>query len=189
MRQLSKAYAKDCLPLNANNGSASLSTFPLWSTQAQRQELFWGYSPDVRLAQIAQRMNKPILALETSGEQIKALTPSSQAEFDQAFDATLNAFESGKMQTELAQLHKSWQQNDWPAIVKLEQEMSASQPAFTARLVDQRNLLMVQKIDALHQEGKRVFVAVGALHMAGKAALPKLLQDRGYAVTQVPLRN
>ena len=107
--RLSKAYAKDCLLLNANNGSASLSTAPLLSTQAQRQALFWGYSPDARLAQIAQRMNKPILALETSAQHVKALAPSSQAEFDQAFEVTLTAFESGKMQAELAQLNKAWQ--------------------------------------------------------------------------------
>lgn len=53
----------------------------------------------------------------------------------------------------------------------------------------QRNVLMAEKINVLHEDGKRVFVAVGALHMAGKTALPKLLQDKGYAVTYVPLRQ
>ena len=67
--------------------------------------------------------------------------------------------------------------------------MTANQPAFAARLLDQRNMLMAEKINALHQEGKRVFVAVGAMHMAGKTALPKLLQDKGYIVKVVPLRN
>jgi uncharacterized protein YbaP (TraB family) len=67
--------------------------------------------------------------------------------------------------------------------------MTSSQPEFAQRLLDQRNVQMAQKIDALHQEGKRVFVAVGALHMAGKAALPKLMQERGYSVSTVPLRN
>jgi uncharacterized protein YbaP (TraB family) len=67
--------------------------------------------------------------------------------------------------------------------------MTANQPAFSARLLDQRNILMAEKIDALHQGGKRVFVAVGAMHMAGRTALPKLLQDKGYRVEFLPLKN
>jgi hypothetical protein len=187
--KLSKAYAKECLVFNATNVSSLPSTVPLVNSQAQRQSLFWGYSPDARLAQIAKRMSKTIVPLETLAQHITALAPESQLEFDSAFESVLTAFESGKIQTELVQLNKAWQQNDWQVIVQLEQEMTANQPAFSARLLDQRNVLMAQKIDRLHQDGKRVFVAVGALHMAGKTALPKLLQGKGYAVAFIPLRD
>jgi uncharacterized protein YbaP (TraB family) len=147
---LSKAYARECLAFNATNAPPSASTVPLVIAQAQRQSLFWGYSPDVRLAQVAKRMSKPILSLETSAQHISALAPASQLEFDSALESVLIALESGKIQTELVQLNKAWQQNDWQAIVKLEQEMTANQPAFSARLLDQRNVLMAQKIDRLH---------------------------------------
>jgi uncharacterized protein len=187
--RLRKAYAKDCLAGNAVGMLAAGATSPLLITQAQRLGLFSGFSPDSRLAQIAQRSGKPIVSLETVEQQIAALAPSSQAEFDQSFEATLTHFESGKMQAELLQLYNSWRQNDWPAIVKLEQDMTANQPAFAERLLNERNLRMVEKIHALHQEGKRLFVAVGALHMAGTTALPKLLRDKGYDVRFVSLRN
>lgn len=187
--KLSKAYAKDCLVFNAASISPLSSTVPLLNAQAQREALFWGYSPDARLAQIAKRTSKPIVPLEILAQHVTALVPASQAEFDNAFDSTLNAVESGEIQTELVQLNKAWQQNDWQAIVKLEQEMTTHQPAFAIRLLDQRNVLMADKIDVMHQDGKRVFVAVGAMHMAGKTALPKLLQDKGYAVAYIPLRN
>jgi hypothetical protein len=141
------------------------------------------------LAQIAQRTGKPIVQLETLEQQLALLAPKSQADFDAAFQLTLTEFESGKMQSDLAELNQAWRESAWQTFVKLEQGMTSSQPEFAQRLLDQRNVQMAQKIDALHQEGKRVFVAVGALHMAGKAALPKLMQERGYSVSTVPLRN
>ena len=189
LEKLRKAYAKDCVVFNAANISSIGAISPLFITQAQRQALFSGFSPDSRLAQIARRTGKPIVSLETLEQQIAALTPSSQAEFDQIFESALINFESGKMEAELLQLNMAWRQSDWPTIIKLEQDMTANQPAFAARLLDQRNMLMAEKINALHQEGKRVFVAVGAMHMAGKTALPKLLQDKGFIVKVVPLRN
>ena len=187
--KLSKAYARDCLAFNAASISPLSLTGPLLNAQAQRKALFWGYSPDARLVQIAKRTSKPIVSLETLAQHLTVLMPASQAEFDNAFDSTLNAVESGRLQTELVQLNKAWRQNDWQAIVKLEQDLTIHQSAFAIRLLDQRNLLMADKIDVIHQDGKRVFVAVGAMHMAGKTALPKLLQDKGYAVAYIPLRQ
>jgi uncharacterized protein len=189
LERLRKAYAKDCLPANAHQVGHAFSTLQLSVTQAQRQGLLSGYSPDSRLAQIAKRTNKPIIELETFEQHIKALTPASQSEFDELLESNLTLFESGKMQLSVTQVNKAWRENNWPVIVKLEAEARAETPKFAARLLDDRNDLMAQKIDALHQDGKRVFVAVGAMHMAGKTALPKLLQDKGYAVTYVPLRN
>lgn len=189
MDRLTKAYVKDCLILNGSSMSPQNGAGPLVNTQGQRQGLSWFFSPDSRLAQIAKRTGKPIVQLESMEQQVMALAPTSQAEFEQFLDAALNSFESGGMQTDLVQLNQAWQKNDWSVIVKLEQDLSSKLPAFAQRLGDQRNRLMVEKIDALHQSGKRIFVAVGALHMAGQAALPKLMQDIGYTVTFVPLRN
>lgn len=190
LERVSKAYARECLALDVTAVSAVSVTLPLLRTQAQRQGLFWGYSPDARLAQIARRTGKPIVQLETFEQQMAVLAPpKSQAEFDEAFQVTLNAIESGSMQSELSHLNQAWRQSDWQTFVKLEQEMTSIQPEFTQRLLDERNIQMAQKIDVLHREGKKVFVAVGALHMAGKTALPKLMQDMGYVVSVVPLRN
>lgn len=187
--RLGKAYGKDCLVFDAASIAPAFATAPLLLTQARRQVLFAGYSPDVRLAQIAQRTGKPIVQLETVVQQMSALAPKSQAEFDIRFEDALNDVESGKLQTDLLKLSTAWQQNAWPTILQIEREMTAKHPDLSVRLLDERNVVMVQKIDALHQDGKKVFVAVGALHMAGKSDLPKLMQDKGYEVTYVPMRN
>jgi uncharacterized protein YbaP (TraB family) len=119
LEKLSKAYAKDCLVFNASNISSIGAINPVFITQAQRQALFSGFSPESRLTQISLRRGKPIVSLETLEQQIAALTPSSQAEFDQFFESALMNFESGKMRTELLQLNMAWRQNDWSASLNL----------------------------------------------------------------------
>ena len=52
-------------------------------------------------------------------------------------------------------------------------------------LNDERNPKLAAGIDKLISSGKSVFAAVGALHMTGPKALPKLLQEMGYKVERV----
>ena len=42
-------------------------------------------------------------------------------------------------------------------------------------------------IAALHAKGKRLFVAVGSLHLVGPIGLPALLRARGFEVERVAL--
>ena len=58
--------------------------------------------------------------------------------------------------------------------------------AFLRRLNDDRNPGLADRIDALHGAGKRVFAAVGALHMTGAKGLPGLMAQRGYIVERLP---
>ena len=60
--------------------------------------------------------------------------------------------------------------------------------AMVKALNDERNPAMAERIDALHGEGQRLFVAVGALHMTGPKALPALLRARGFRVERVEFR-
>ena len=48
-----------------------------------------------------------------------------------------------------------------------------------------RNTALAARIDALHAAGQRLLVAVGALHMSGPEALPRLLAARGFEVKPV----
>ena len=52
-------------------------------------------------------------------------------------------------------------------------------------MLDERNPLMADKIDALHAGGQSVFTAVGSLHMIGPQGLPTLMAKRGYRVERV----
>jgi hypothetical protein len=53
------------------------------------------------------------------------------------------------------------------------------------RLLDDRNPGLAEGIARLHDQGQRVFGAVGALHMVGPTGLPALLAARGFRVTPV----
>ena len=56
---------------------------------------------------------------------------------------------------------------------------------FLWRLNDSRNLRMVERLQTYLEQGN-VFVAVGALHLAGENSLLRLLEARGYTVVPVP---
>jgi uncharacterized protein len=185
LERLQKAYLKDCIKADP----AQLFTLPLLASQASRQGLFWGYGPDARLMQIAKRSGKPIVQLETIDQQINAMAPQKQSEFDEQINATLTSFENGESLKHLATLAKAWQTNDLQTFATDTEKSAAANPSFLNRLNDERNVLMAEKIDLLHTEGKRVFVAVGAMHMTGPKSLPKLLQDKGYSVNFATLRN
>jgi hypothetical protein len=63
---------------------------------------------------------------------------------------------------------------------------TTEQRAFQRRLIDERNLVLADKVAALHRESGPVFAAVGALHMPGPQGLPALLAARGFEVERVP---
>ncbi len=50
-----------------------------------------------------------------------------------------------------------------------------------------RNPAIASRIDELHRDGRRLFAAVGTLHMIGDAPLQKLLAERGFKIERVPL--
>jgi uncharacterized protein len=185
LNRLKKAYIKDCI----KGDPAQLLAQPLMLSQASRNGLFWSYSPDARLMQIAQRSGKPIVQLETIDQQNAALAPQKQSEFDEQINASLSNFENGALSNHLATLARAWQSNDLQTFLLDTEKAAAANPSFLNRINDERNQLMAEKIDLLHMEGKRVFVAVGATHMTGSKSLPKLLQDKGYSVNFVPLKN
>jgi uncharacterized protein YbaP (TraB family) len=66
---------------------------------------------------------------------------------------------------------------DWCRCMDTERERGLMR-----RLLADRNPAMVERIEALHDGGKRVFAAVGSLHMVGPAGLPALFRARGYEV-------
>jgi uncharacterized protein YbaP (TraB family) len=62
---------------------------------------------------------------------------------------------------------------------------SEAERAQLRRLNDARNPFLAERIDALITQGHRLFAAVGALHMTGPQALPRLLEQRGYRLERL----
>lgn len=79
----------------------------------------------------------------------------------------------------------AWRTGDMSA---LEAEISSgamTEPALRAALLDDRNRAWVPKIEALLAGSERPFVAVGAGHMLGDAALHTLLEQRGFTLRRI----
>jgi uncharacterized protein YbaP (TraB family) len=56
------------------------------------------------------------------------------------------------------------------------------------QMLNDRNILWIPKLDNLmHQQS--CFVAVGALHLTGKAGLIKLLKEKGYTVEPIGIKK
>ena len=65
---------------------------------------------------------------------------------------------------------------------------SCNTPALAAycdKVVDGRNAQMAERIDALVKTGRRPFVAVGALHLAGPASIQSELAKKGYTLRRL----
>ncbi len=182
-QRLQAAYASECLvwPVTPQ----PMPQIPLLLAQAQRLGMAPGYGMDVRMAQFAHRNLKPVVALETLGEQLRALTPPGRADFDRLLDSALDGWASGKMRQELVDTHRVWRDGDWPGLLALAQRLRSEDPAWARALLDARNERMAARIDAMHAQGQKVFVAVGALHLAGPSSLPQLLEARGYRLRLV----
>ncbi|WP_168224810.1 TraB/GumN family protein [Rhodoferax aquaticus] len=163
----------------------------LASMVARDQGLEPTYGIDLQMALMANAAQRPIVSLETVDEQLEALrddkAPLAQRNADVA--SALRDLESGKTRSMLIKLMQAWANHDlatlenyaaWCACIK-----TASEKAAMKRLVDDRNPVMAQRLDALHAAGTKVLLAVGALHLAGPTGLPTLLAKQGYTVQRL----
>jgi len=161
--------------------------------QGRQFGLYPTYGIDEAIAAVAGHLHKPIRGLETPEMQAGLLVSDDPAKAAESVAAILDELEGGKSPQMLQRLAGDWQRGDlvdlgayasWCECLETPQER-----ADFVKLVDERNPLMVDKIVKWHAEGKRLFVAVGTLHMVGRAGLPELLKARGFKVERVSLSD
>ncbi|QIM53347.1 TraB/GumN family protein [Hydrogenophaga crocea] len=151
-----------------------------------------GYGVEHVLAGFAKSSRRPLIALETARQQLQALAPATPEEALRALDGTLTLLESGRSREVLARLAQAWADGDLDTVARYESWCDCATTdddrAALRRLNDGRNPHLADRIAALHGEGRRLFAAVGLLHMTGEQALPRLLAERGFRVARVPLQ-
>jgi uncharacterized protein YbaP (TraB family) len=93
----------------------------------------------------------------------------------------------------MARLAQAWESGDLQALEDYDRwcecASSDAERAFMRKLNDERNAPLADGIEAQHQQGRRVFAAVGALHMTGPQSLPLLLAQRGFKVERIHFRR
>lgn len=151
-----------------------------------------GYAQEFVLAGFARSSGKAVVSLETPELQMAALLPRQPAEAERLVAQTLGQLEDGSTRRAIARLATAWERGDLAELADYERwcecAVGAEDRALLARVNDERNPGLAEGIDALHRDGRKLLAAVGALHMTGPQALPRLLEARGFRVERVNFR-
>ncbi|MBI3349099.1 MAG: TraB/GumN family protein [Burkholderiales bacterium] len=182
-----------CMPAGALNAlPAMLQVSTLTLLEARRDGFDVGFGQDLALLARAKAEGRPVQSLETVEEQLSALTPTA-AELPAVVDAALRQLQRGQLRAPMRKLADAWSRGDLKTLADYPRWCacadSPAERAWFKRVNDDRNVQLAARIDALHAAGQRLLVAVGALHMSGPDALPRLLAARGFEVQAVVPRS
>jgi uncharacterized protein len=191
--QLRRELARACIPAQALAGlHPMMQAMTAMMVDAARDGLQVAYGQEFVLAGAAKARKLRTVSLETPERQLAAIIPGDPAQAERFLASTLEQMQSGLGRQVLLRMAAAWERGDlreieqyerWCDCVKTEDDR-----AMFKALNDERNPAMAERIEALHGEGQRLFVAVGALHMTGAKALPVLLKARGFRVERVDFR-
>jgi len=150
------------------------------------------YAIDVVLAGFGRGIKKPVSSLETPEQQLQVLQGHNREESQAIVEQELAELEGGQAVPTLAHIAQVWADGrfselerypQWCGCLETEEERRLHR-----RLLDERNPGLADHIDALHMSGKRVFAAVGSLHMIGPTGLPAVMAGRGYQVERIEFK-
>ena len=180
-------------PLMTKHGipAQALAMFKPWavyitlSVPPQKTGMFL----DLMLYESAKQQNKPVCGLENAEEQVSVFEKTSLA--DQIMFLKQIVKDPNAVDNQLEQLTEKYLAHDIAGLVALSQEFDAVTPeeqksaeAFLRRIIDDRNVRMVERLLPRLKQGS-VFVAVGALHLPGEKGILQLLTEQGYTVSVV----
>jgi uncharacterized protein len=185
-RRLDQQVRAACLPagaLSALPAMLQLSTLTL--LEARRDGYDAGFGQDLMLLAWAKGEGRPVQSLETVQEQLAALEPEP-GELPAVVDGALQQLRKGQIRAPLRRLASAWSRGDLATLGNYARWCGCAdtpaERAWIKRVNDGRNGPLAERIAALHGAGQRLLVAVGALHMSGPQALPRLLAEQGFTV-------
>jgi uncharacterized protein YbaP (TraB family) len=188
--RLSRQIAAACVPEAAlQKLNPLMQAITLTVLTARWEGLDASFAQEIVLATTARAQRRPIVSLESAQSQLAVLLPDDAAEAQRLLEQVLEQLENGRARPLLRRLAEAWADGRIDEIENYAQWCECADTpqdrAFLRRLNDDRNAPMADRIDALHADGKRVLVAVGALHMTGEQGLPRLMAARGYTVQRL----
>lgn len=188
-RQLDAQTRAACLPPGAlRKLPALLQLSTLTLLEARRDGFDAGFGQDLMLLAWAKAEGRPVQSLESVQEQLDALAPEP-GELLAVIDGGLQQLRKGQVRAPLRRLATAWSRGDLKTLADYPRWCACAdtpaERAWMQRVNDGRNGPLAARIAALHGAGQRLLVAVGALHMSGPQALPRLLADDGFTVERV----
>lgn len=189
VRQLDASARAACLPPGALSAlPVMLQVSTLTLLEARHDGLEAGYGQDMMLLAWAKAEGRPVQSLESVQEQLQALAPPAD-ELRAVVQGSLQQLRKGQVRKPLKKLVDAWARGDLKTLADYPRWCACAdtpvERAWMQRVNDDRNGPLAARITALHGAGQRLFVAVGALHMTGPQALPRLLAAEGFTVEAV----
>jgi uncharacterized protein len=126
---------------------------------------------------------KAISGLETISEQFGFFDQLSEKDQRLMLDSILRNGDKNRSQFE--KMLAAWMRGDPDAVIADEADGILASPAIREALLDRRNRNWTTKIAKRIDSGEKIFVAVGAGHMAGQGGVPALLRTMGHTVERV----
>lgn len=165
--------------------AASLLSFAEWGRQGYMHQ----YGVDLQLILRAKNEKKRLVELEGVQAQAALMGSLTEKEQLQAFEGAVVALESGAARDQVAGLVNAWQSGDPDlllAVMRTYNEATPGARELEDKFIWSRHEAMAKKVEDWLLAGReRVFVAVGALHLAGPRGLVEILRGRGYTVRQL----
>jgi uncharacterized protein YbaP (TraB family) len=164
--------------------AASMLMFAEW----EHAGFFPQYGIDAYLIAKAKATKKKVVELEGVDAQAAIMDSLTEEEHRRAFAGTLQALEQGLIGEQLEGMVKAWESGDAFLMLELSRRYNEKIPGareMEEKFIWSRHEAMLAKIEGwLNHSGERHFIAVGALHLAGKRGLVEQLRAKGYLVRQ-----
>ena len=156
-----------------------------YASQGYRADL----SVDAHLAQLAHASKVPVIALESAASQMGLFSRLSGPEQLRFLEETIDLIESGKQDAEVRQIVEAWRTADKAAFDAIA-ERTASDTSVSGKfvktvLLDERNVVIADKLAGLLQRADHSVAAIGVLHLVGSKSVPALMKARGLTVERV----
>jgi uncharacterized protein YbaP (TraB family) len=184
MAVVTKKFAELGLPVQP------MKQFKPWMLALTIQGLEWqkaGYDADLGLDKhfydLAVAGGKRVQGLETVAFQVSRFDEMSMALQDRMLVETLKELETTT--TSFEKLANAWKAGDVAGIESVVLQDLKAEPEMYKRLLVDRNLAWIPKIEALLARPRPAFVVVGAAHLVGTDGLLRLLAAKNYTIEQL----
>ena len=183
------------LPLNTfSRYKPWAATMTLLSLAIMRMGYDSDLGVDYHFLRRAHHTGKKIVSLETVEEQVWALTGEGVTDSLGIFYLKTSIQEMAELEEYVEKLMDAWKSGDDSLLaVAMEMESkegnaadSSLQKQITDNIYTERNHRMAERLTAFLAEDRKIFVVVGAAHLAGKDDnVLDLLRRRGFTVEQL----
>ena len=189
MERLTRLTQRECIGDEVGAMRADAQVLTLATLMARREGLDPSYGIDLSLAGVATGMRKPVIGLESVETQIKELVSDDPEKVLETVTTGLDQLERKDAPAILTALARAWSDGrmrllesypDWCECVTTPTERREYE-----RMIEGRNPGIARAMAKEIASGKKLFAAVGALHMIGEKGLPALLRKQGFEVTRV----